>query len=165
MQLITFCPIENTFIPIKNSWRQKYIGYEKFLNASDACFQEFHTLLENVPYIKYLVRRLYKYTFAASGNDQLMLKLTCRHINRRHICFNIKSISVNPLLWMNVMLDFICMVFAGMLTMFRQRKFQNDNVCLRRESNPRSLAFQRVPLTTRLSGEISTCCQNFYSTF
>ena len=25
------------------------------------------------------------------------LKLTCRHINRRHICFNIKSISVQPL--------------------------------------------------------------------
>ena len=42
------------------------------------------------------------------------LKLTCRHINRRHICFNIKSISVHPLHWMNVMLDFICMVFAGM---------------------------------------------------
>ena len=42
------------------------------------------------------------------------LKLTCRHINRRHFCFNIKSISVDPLLWMNVMLDFICMVFAGM---------------------------------------------------
>ena len=44
----------------------------------------------------------------------LHLKLTCRHINRRHICFNIKSISVHPLLWMNVMHDFICMVFAGM---------------------------------------------------
>ena len=42
------------------------------------------------------------------------LKLTCHHINRRHFCFNIKSISVHPLLWMNVMLDFICMVFAGM---------------------------------------------------
>ena len=41
------------------------------------------------------------------------LKLTCHHINRRHFCFNIKSISVHPLLWMNVMLDFICMVFAG----------------------------------------------------
>ena len=27
------------------------------------------------------------------------LKLTCHHINRRHICFNIKSISVHPLLW------------------------------------------------------------------
>ena len=69
------------------------------------------------------------------------LKLTCRHINRRHFCFNIKSISVHPLLSMNVMLDFICMVFAGMWTMFRLRKFQNDNVCLRRESNPRPLAF------------------------
>ena len=42
------------------------------------------------------------------------LKLTCHHINRRHFCFNIKSISVHLLLWMNVMLDFICMVFAGM---------------------------------------------------
>ena len=42
------------------------------------------------------------------------LKLTCHHINCRHFCFNIKSISVHPLLWMNVMVDFICMVFAGM---------------------------------------------------
>ena len=33
--------------------------------------------------------------------------------------FNIKSISVHPLLWKNVMLDFICMVFAGMWTTFR----------------------------------------------
>ena len=40
------------------------------------------------------------------------LKLTCHHINRRHICFNINSVSVHPLLWMNVMLDFICMVLA-----------------------------------------------------
>ena len=47
------------------------------------------------------------------------LKLTCHHINRRHFCFNIKSISVHPLLWMNVMLDIICMVFAGMWTTFR----------------------------------------------
>ena len=50
---------------------------------------------------------------------QATLKLTRRHINRRHFCFNIKSISVHPLLWMNVMLDFICMVFAGMWTTFR----------------------------------------------
>ena len=46
------------------------------------------------------------------------LKLTCRHINCRHICFNIKSIHVHSLLWMNAMLDFICMVFAEMWTMF-----------------------------------------------
>ena len=45
---------------------------------------------------------------------EFFLKLTCHHINRRHFCFNIKSIFVHPLLWMNVMLDFICMVFAGM---------------------------------------------------
>ena len=50
---------------------------------------------------------------------QRSLKLTCHHINHRHFCFNIKSISVHPLLWMNVMLDFICMVFAGMWTTFR----------------------------------------------
>ena len=49
----------------------------------------------------------------------LALKLTCHHINRRHFCFNIKSISVHPLLWKNVMLDFICMVFDGMWTTFR----------------------------------------------
>ena len=41
------------------------------------------------------------------------------HINHRHICFNIKSIPVHTLLWMNVMLDFICMVFAEMWTTFR----------------------------------------------
>ena len=50
--------------------------------------------------------------------DTHSLKLTRRHINRRHFCFNIKSFSVHPLLWMNVMLDFICMVFAGMWTTF-----------------------------------------------
>ena len=69
------------------------------------------------------------------------LKLTCHHINRRHFCFNIKSISVHPLLWMNVMLDFICMVFAGIWTTFHYRKFKNDNVCRRREANPRPIAF------------------------
>ena len=52
-------------------------------------------------------------------NNLSSLKLTCHHINRRHFCFNIKSISVHPLLWMNVMHDFICMVFAGMWTTFR----------------------------------------------
>ena len=50
---------------------------------------------------------------------RIKLKLTCHHINRRHFCFNIKSISVHPLLWINVMLDFICMVFVGMWTTFR----------------------------------------------
>ena len=58
------------------------------------------------------------------------LKLTCHHLNRRHICLNIKSITVHPLLWMNVMLDFICMVFAEMWTTFLMRKIQNDNLCL-----------------------------------
>ena len=31
----------NTFIPIKKSWWQKYIGYEQFLKASDANFANF----------------------------------------------------------------------------------------------------------------------------
>ena len=48
------------------------------------------------------------------GSGKPGLKLTCHHLNRRHICFNIKSIPVHPLLWMNVMLDFICMVFTEM---------------------------------------------------
>ena len=52
---------------------------------------------------------------------------------------------------MNFMLYFIYMVFAEMWTTFRKRKIQNDNVCLRRESNQRPLTFQRAPLTTRLS--------------
>ena len=43
---------------------------------------------------------------------KVKLKLTSRHINRHHICFNIKSFSVNPLLWMNVILDFICIGFS-----------------------------------------------------
>ena len=42
----------------------------------------------------------------------IALKLTRRYINRRHICFNIKSFSVHPLLWIYVMLDFIHIGFA-----------------------------------------------------
>ena len=53
---------------------------------------------------------------------------------------------------MNAMLDFICMVFAELLSTGYKRTVQKYNVCLRRESNQRPLAFQRVPLTTRLSG-------------
>ena len=93
----------------------------------------------------------------AKITSALTLMLTCHHINRRHICLNIKFISVHPLLWMNFMLDFMCMVFAELLSMGYKRKIQNDKVCLRRESNQRHLAFQRVPLTTRLSGLLTTC--------
>ena len=67
----------------------------------------FHALIHS-PWTKKppLICYIYVYINNASNNDPT-LKLTCRHINRRHICFNIKSISVHPLLWMNVMLDFI----------------------------------------------------------
>ena len=89
-------------------------------------------------------------------HERVMLKLTYHHINRRDICFNIKSIPVNPLLWIYVMLDFICMVFAELSSTGYKRKIQNNNVCLRRESNQRPLAFQRVPLSMRLSGLLTT---------
>ena len=39
-----------------------------------------------------------------------VLNLTSHHINRRHN--NIKFISLHPLLWINFMLDFICIGFA-----------------------------------------------------
>ena len=84
------------------------------------------------------------------------LKLTCHHINCRLISFNIKSISVHPLLWMNVMLDFICMIFAELWSTESKRKLQNDHLCLRRDSNQRPLALQPDTLTTRLSGQITT---------
>ena len=44
--------------------------------------------------------------------------------------FNIKSVSVHPLLWMNVMLDFICMFFAKLKATRRKRKIQNENLGL-----------------------------------
>ena len=52
----------------------------------------------------------------------LNLKLICRHIHRRHIFVNIQSISVHPLLWMNVMLYSIFMVFAEMCATGIKRK-------------------------------------------
>ena len=67
----------------------------------------------------------------------VVLKLTCHHITRRHICVDIKYISVHPSLLMNVMLDLIFMVFVELLSTGYKRKIQNDNVCLRRESNKR----------------------------
>ena len=66
-----------------------------------------------------------------------LLKLYCHHINGRHIYFYIKSISVHPLLWMNVMLDFICMIFAELWSTESKSKIQNYDVCLRRDSNQR----------------------------
>ena len=53
-------------------------------------------------------------------------------------------------------LDFICLFFTELLSTGYKRTIQNDNVCLWRESNQRPLAFQRFPLTTRLSGLLTT---------
>ena len=61
------------------------------------------------------------------------------------------------LLWMNVILDFMCMVFAELLVTGSKRKIQNENMSFRRKSNQRPLAFQRAGLTTRLSGRLTTC--------
>ena len=46
----------------------------------------------------------------------------------------------------------MCMVFIELWATGRKRKIQNENMCLRRESNQWPLAFQRVALTTRLEG-------------
>ena len=60
--------------------------------------------------------------------------------------------------------DFICMVVAELLSTGYRRKIKNDKVCLRRELNQSPLAFQRVPLTTRLSGLLTTL-KYLYSTY
>ena len=39
------------------------------------------------------------------------------------------------LLWMNVMLDFICTGFAELWGMGRERKIQNENICLQLDLN------------------------------
>ena len=49
---------------------------------------------------------------------------------------------MHPLLWMNVMLDFICMGFTELWGTGSKPKCQNENICLHRESNQRPLAYQ-----------------------
>ena len=56
---------------------------------------------------------------------------------------------MHPLLWMNVMLNFICMGFAELWAMGRKRKTQNENMFLQQESNQRPLAFQFYAITIR----------------
>ena len=46
------------------------------------------------------------------------------------------------LLWMNVMLDFICMGFVELWETPRKRKIHNQNVRLQRESNQQPIAFE-----------------------
>ena len=40
-----------------------------------------------------------------------------------------------PILWMNVMLDFICISLAKLRGARRKRKIQNKNLCLQRGFN------------------------------
>ena len=57
-------------------------------------------------------------------NDSI-LKLTCRLINHCHfVCIKIKSISMHPLLWMNIMLLSICMVFVELQATGNKRKIK-----------------------------------------
>ena len=72
-------------------------------------------------------------------------------------CLNIKYISLPPLLWMNVLLDFNC-------TGFEERKV-SKNICIRSESNQRLLAFHHATQTTRLLWQLTTCCEFFCTTF
>ena len=80
--------------------------YNKTLNEESKLHLHFH-------FEDYFCN-LYSHMMVGCFEDLCRLKLTCHHINRRHFCFNIKSSSVHPLLWMNVMLDFIGIVFTGM---------------------------------------------------
>ena len=77
------------------------------------------------------------------GRINAMLKLTYRHINRQHF-LNIKYISLHQLIiWLNAMLDFIGMGFAELWASGSKWNSKWKNICLHRESNQRSLAFQR----------------------
>ena len=91
-------------------------------------------------------------------------KLICCHINRRHIflVFNLSLCNHNSG-WISCLISFI----YGFRRAVRngKRKVQNENMCLRRESNQRPLAFQRVALTTWLSGQLTTGCKNFCGIF
>ena len=55
---------------------------------------------------------------------------------------NIISTSMHLLLWMNIMLDFICTAFAEVLWMGGQWTNQNENICIHRESNKQPLTLQ-----------------------
>ena len=91
-------------------------------------------------------------------------KLICCNINRRHI-FLVLNLSLcnHNSGWMPCLISFI----YGFRRAVRngKRKVQNENMCLRRESNQRPLAFQRVALTTWLSGQLTTGCKNFCGIF
>ena len=47
------------------------------------------------------------------------------------------------LLWMNAMLDFICLNFAKLWGTGRERKIQHENICLHRDS--RQATFESLP--------------------
>ena len=49
---------------------------------------------------------------------------------------DIISIIVHLLLWMYVMLDFICTCFAELWGTGREQNMQNETLCLKQDSNP-----------------------------
>ena len=99
----------------------------------------------DISYQRILIFYGMEFCHMTKSNIFLDLKLTCHHINRRHICFNIRSISVHPFLWMNGMLVCICMVFAEMLSTGYKRKIPNYNVCLRRQNELATPCFPACP--------------------
>ena len=75
------------------------------------------------------------------------------------------SLSTHYSRWMSCLIDFICMVFAELLSTGYKRKIQTDNVCICRESNQPPLAYPNVALSTRVSGLLTTYELNLYSTY
>ena len=139
--------------------------------------------MKNFPFSKFMVSTIFFFSktwnlpkpskFQSSYSNSLLIYktevmatiiLTGPKTKKRVTLILLKSIPVHPLLWMNVMLVFSCMVFAELLSTGYKLKIQNDNICLRRVSNQRPLAFQVFPLSTRLSGLLTICSWNFYCT-
>ena len=64
------------------------------------------------------------------------LLFLCKH---SHAVIFIIPISIHLKLWMNVTLDSNCMVFAQLGGIGSKPKFQNENICLKRDSNKQLL--------------------------
>ena len=73
-----------------------------------------------------------------------MLKADVSSYKLPPFSFNIKSIFWHPLLWMDVMLDIICMVFAELWATGIKRNIHNENMCFRNRTS--DYLFSSVPL-------------------
>ena len=73
------------------------------------------------------------------------LKLYCTHIYRRQL-FDMIYNSMDLLLWMNVILDFIFIGFTVLWWTGGKRKLQKDNICLQWYSNQQHSAPKAIIL-------------------